>query len=340
MLQLLKIENFTVFDKLSLEFSKGINVFIGENGTGKTNILKILYSACDIIENDKSFPQKITDVFYPSNKSIGRLIKRKGKSTNGNITIKRKINNNNNNTASISLSMSSHIKDVEKVKVTGMKEWKKNKSSCAYIPVKDMMANAPGFLSAVNLRELHFEEIYSDIVTRANLPKLRGKIDDVRQSILDILAGEISGSVALKNEEFFLRKKHENLEFTLLAEGYRKLGLLWILIQNGILLSGSVLFWDEPEANLHPKLFSLLVDIFLKLQRHGVQIFIATHDYILAKYIEIRACENDTVQFYSLYKGEDQINCETCSTFRDLKHNPIMQAFEALLDEVYNSNKG
>jgi hypothetical protein len=42
-------------------------------------------------------------------------------------------------------------------------------------------------------------------------------------------------------------------EFILLAEGFRKLGLLWLLLQNGTLLNGSVLFWDEPETNLNPK---------------------------------------------------------------------------------------
>lgn len=33
------LENFTVFDKMEIEFCEGINVFIGENGTGKTHIM-------------------------------------------------------------------------------------------------------------------------------------------------------------------------------------------------------------------------------------------------------------------------------------------------------------
>ncbi|MFQ5646563.1 MAG: AAA family ATPase [bacterium] len=36
------LENFTVFEKL--ELSEGINVIIGKNGTGKTHVLKALYS--------------------------------------------------------------------------------------------------------------------------------------------------------------------------------------------------------------------------------------------------------------------------------------------------------
>ena len=40
----IQLDNFTVFEKLSLEFSPGMNVFIGENGLGKTHIMKLLYS--------------------------------------------------------------------------------------------------------------------------------------------------------------------------------------------------------------------------------------------------------------------------------------------------------
>lgn len=40
----LGLENVTVFDKIEIAFDEGINIFIGENGTGKTHILKILYA--------------------------------------------------------------------------------------------------------------------------------------------------------------------------------------------------------------------------------------------------------------------------------------------------------
>ena len=40
----LELENFTCFTKAEMNFSSGINVFIGENGTGKTHVLKALYA--------------------------------------------------------------------------------------------------------------------------------------------------------------------------------------------------------------------------------------------------------------------------------------------------------
>ena len=38
----IEIENFTVFKKENLEFSESLNIVIGENGLGKTHLLKLL----------------------------------------------------------------------------------------------------------------------------------------------------------------------------------------------------------------------------------------------------------------------------------------------------------
>ena len=53
----LKLENLTAFSTLDLNFSPGINVFIGANSTGKTHLLKTLYTACSItVGEDKEKP--------------------------------------------------------------------------------------------------------------------------------------------------------------------------------------------------------------------------------------------------------------------------------------------
>ena len=40
----LAIRDFTVFGEADFEFSPGLNVLIGANGTGKSHVLKVLYS--------------------------------------------------------------------------------------------------------------------------------------------------------------------------------------------------------------------------------------------------------------------------------------------------------
>ncbi|MEA3644002.1 MAG: AAA family ATPase, partial [Lamprobacter sp.] len=43
MLKHLKITNFTAFGKATFDFSEGLNVIVGANGTGKTHVLKLGY---------------------------------------------------------------------------------------------------------------------------------------------------------------------------------------------------------------------------------------------------------------------------------------------------------
>ena len=47
MIQNLQLHNFTAFKQAELTFSHGLNVIIGENGTGKTHILKLGYLFCN-----------------------------------------------------------------------------------------------------------------------------------------------------------------------------------------------------------------------------------------------------------------------------------------------------
>ena len=61
----LELENVTVFDKIEIAFDEGINIFIGENGTGKTHILKILYAACQAADPKTSFSAKIVRTMLP-----------------------------------------------------------------------------------------------------------------------------------------------------------------------------------------------------------------------------------------------------------------------------------
>ena len=44
MLESLSVDNFTAFGSKELKFAGGLNVFVGENGTGKTHLLKLPYA--------------------------------------------------------------------------------------------------------------------------------------------------------------------------------------------------------------------------------------------------------------------------------------------------------
>ena len=78
----IELNNITVFHELSVEFNNGINVFLGENGVGKTHIMKLLYAACQAKKSEVTFPYKTVMVFRPDNSSIGRLVNRDVNSEN------------------------------------------------------------------------------------------------------------------------------------------------------------------------------------------------------------------------------------------------------------------
>ena len=127
----------------------------------------------------------------------------------------------------------------------------------------------------------------------------------------------------------------------MLAEGWRKLGLLWLLIRNGTLQNGSVLFWDEPEANLNPKMFKTVMSVLLELQRAGVQVFFATHDYVMLKELDLQMTEEDQVAFHSLYRDETgEIACHTTARYLDIHPNAIGEAFDDLYDRQIERSLG
>ncbi|HPE69745.1 MAG TPA: AAA family ATPase [Thermotogota bacterium] len=331
----IQLENFTVFEKMDLELSQGINVLVGTNGTGKTHLMKVAYSACDISTTKMDFAEKLVRVFLPSGGALGRLVKRQKGSTRCTVDIHR-------GSSKLGISFTNHSKIPDSAKISGSKEWSSIPVESVFIPVKEMLSNAPGFRSLYSRREVHFEEIYADILDRAYLPALRGPVDQSRKKLLENLQKLIDGKITIKDEEFFLRNAQGNLEFTLLAEGLRKLGLLWLLIQNGTLLEGSVLFWDEPEANLNPKLYGPLIEILLELQRMGVQVFLATHDYVILKEFDLLCEDQDEVLFHSLFRDEatGEIQCSSKREYLQIHPNAIAETFADLYNREIERSLG
>lgn len=332
-----KATNFTVFTDIDITFSPGINIIIGKNGTGKTHLMKAIYAACSLIDKrvDRTFDQKLNGVFMPN--SIGRLVHRSKGCNSGSITVYRR-NEGEMRDRSISCSLTTLNKT--EIKSNGWSE--DTRSEAVFIPVKDMLANAPGFRSLFSRKELAYEEIYLDIIDKAFLPVARGKLTPERERLLGILNKAISGKVVEKNETFYLKNRAGELEFALLAEGFRKLGLLYRLIQNETLTRGSILFWDEPEANLNPHLSQTVVRILLELQKTGTQIFIATHDYILLKEFELAAKEENEILYHVLYHNENDVIKHISTPDRDsLSPNAIDETYARILDdEIQKGLKG
>lgn len=137
----------------------------------------------------------------------------------------------------------------------------------------------------------------------------------------------------------FVRKNGQSLSSNMTAEGYRKIGVLHRLLCNGSINPGAtgVLLWDEPEANLNPKLMKKLVQVLLELSRNGQQIILATHDYVLLKWLDllIDKGKEDHVRFHALYRDPDtqKIAVESADSYSLISKSAISDTFAELFDE-------
>ncbi len=229
-----------------LDFCDGINVLIGENGVGKTTILKMIYAATQwsFEKTNPGKTKRLLDFFSSQLKDSGAL----------------KNGSHEKEYCYYKVSDGTHVFE-DSLTLNGIlhfDDWLGLNILSVFIPTTEMLSHAKGFLAMNQKYNMPFDGTQVDIIVNASLPETR-EIPDSCKMILDEISDAIDGTVILEEDTFYVLKKDgRKIDFSLEAEGLRKLGLLWKLIRNGLLEKGSVLLWDEPEANLNPELYPLV----------------------------------------------------------------------------------
>lgn len=287
MLKTLKLENFTVFPKAELEFSPGLNVIVGENGTGKSHLLKLVYAVLRSLRGLDKAPAKeaygrdlakhLLDIFCPD--SLGRLSTR----TQGHS--KTVVKCKYQKTGVIAYEFSTRSSDLVNINELVFTQLP---SKALFIPPKEILSVFRGFQHALENRELEFDETYLDLCRALNGAPLKGPRLKAIAAHLNTLEEHMGGYISQENQRFYFHSTNNKGKFEahLMAEGNRKLGMLAYLLKIGELTQNSSLFWDEPEANLNPKLQAKLAEILVELS-NVMQITIATHSLFLLREIEI-----------------------------------------------------
>lgn len=349
----LALNKFTAFNEAEFAFSPGINVLIGANSTGKSHVMKIIYSLLKLCERadlagiraqselEKGLKDKLSGVFKPT--TVGHLVRR-GKG---------------NRKAEVSLVYGGtkiELTISNRSKVTLDYEQLPTPSSLLYLPAREMLSFYEGFIAAYTKREASFDETYYDLSLALNATPLRRPELSLIKNLVAPLQKAISGRntgkpiVRERNGRFYIRLPEGELEAPLVAEGYRKIAALIYLITNGSLTSNGILFWDEPATNLNPQLIMPIIEVLQALALSGIQIFLATHDYLLSQDLSLLAeyPSNQAVpiKFFSLYhaKSSDRkagILVEEGNSLPLIEHNPILAEFAAHHDRevelFYNS---
>lgn len=324
-IQSMLIRNFTVFPEADLRFGSQLNVIAGENGTGKTHLLKLAYCVLSVgAEEHRKSPdalptktvlqhklaEKLVNIFRPE--ALGRLARRKQGRNRCDVEIQFDDPQRN-------LSFGFATQSKNEVQVGTLPKIFSD-TSPAYLPTRELLTIYPGFVSVYENHYLEFEETWRDTCLLLGAPLKRGPKEAKIRELLQPLEEAMEGSIILdKNGRFYLSTESGTMEMPLVAEGLRKLAMLARLIATGALMDKGYLFWDEPEANLNPRMIKRVAQTIVDLSRNGVQVFVATHSLFLLREIEMLWMqENAHACFIGLHRKGDGVHVEHGETVEDM----------------------
>ncbi|KHD06456.1 hypothetical protein PN36_03770 [Candidatus Thiomargarita nelsonii] len=195
MLHTLQIKNFTRFSDVQLEFSPGLNVIIGDNGTGKSHLLSLGYAIeyvwhraqQDYLYRAKNkdkeswqreLAQKLIAVFRPER--LGRLCRFQQRQRAQVSMIPRCLEHP---IPQLTTSFSFFVTATEKVKLEQSPSFSalkflepiKQIPLPVFIPIKEVLSFYPGFQKSYEERELAFSAIDYDLCQALTAAPLRGK---------------------------------------------------------------------------------------------------------------------------------------------------------------------
>ena len=352
MLEKLSLTNFTRFANLAnVEFSPKINVIIGENGTGKTHLLKAGYALASALrarevptspkDDDiaSAISKKLTQVFMPIEGKLGRLRKHGAGVDRAEIKATFAFDQ------SVSVSFTSNSKSVV---LDQQRRYTEYTEAPTFIPTKEVLSFMKGFSSLYETYGLSFDQTYQDICLRLDLPDIRAdslheKSSWAIEEIEKICGGRFvfygGGNVTFKSGD-------GEFSANVIAEGFRKIGMLSRLLQTGSIQPGvsGPLFWDEPETNMNPKLMRLLVEVLLELSRNGQQVIVATHDYVFLKWFDLlmQKGKGDHVRFHALYRDSEsgEVRLDATDDYLAIAPNAIADTFNDLTKAQVRAKMG
>lgn len=357
MIERIYLKNFTVFDELEMKLSPGINVIIGENGTGKTHLLKAIYTMSsefkhhphnepvDTDEVKTWMTERFLQVFKPLDGKLGKLRK---SGVNKQAFIR--ISYPNGREFDVQFHNNSRFINIPRAGVPIFSN-QESMPNPVFLPAKEILSIMLGLRSIIQKYETSFDGTYDDLINLLELPERR--TDTLSEKIkwsLQEIRNTLGGEFVFMGGGYVKFKAINNNEYSVnvMAEGFRKLGTLHRLLETGGISpgNGAPLLWDEPDANLNPLLIKLLVQILLELAREGQQVIVATHSYNHIKWIDLlsNVDAGDDVVYHSIYKdiNDGIVKVNRTSDFSLIEPNSILRShteiYDADIDKILSEN--
>jgi len=317
--QSLRLRNFTAFQDAAFEFVPGVNAFVGANGTGKTHVMKALYAVQLAQSRELSDVRTILEDLFQTKDAVDVVRLGTGKTAIADVSGRY---------AGLPWGYSGQRNFYA---ISSSSETYKPERP-VFIPAIDMMGHTKGFTEAYDEVRLDFDLTCRDVVNLLRLERKNGtghRVAPMDEPLARLLNGEIERDDAGR---FYLVSKQGRLPMPMVAEGLRKIATLVQLERNGWLATGTTLFWDEPEVNLNPILMGEIVSAILALTRRGVQVFLATHSYVILKELDLQTKREDTVRYFAFQPGADGTTVMATEDLSLLAPNPILDEYASLYD--------
>lgn len=331
MLKTLNIKNFTVFREADFQFGPGLNVVLGVNGAGKSHLLKLAYTAAAASYQSKQesktaqrdfetlLKERLMDIFRAD--SLENLVYAREELREAQVSVMFDKKDcdiefyiqypSEKRTTSAGFGVTRLP--------TGFVE-----TSPVFIPTREILSIIPAFAKFHREKELLLDGTYFDLSFMAQIADPKFKMHQEIAKIVKQLGTLLEGKVVQGTSEigrFYLeRQSGFRLEMPLVAEGLRKIAMLSCLLENGAIQPKTLLFWDEPEANLNPLLMTELARLLVKMSDLNMQIVIATHSLFFLREVHIALSETKKKgRYIALDKRDGVIQVSQADSVDDIE---------------------
>lgn len=334
----IQMKNYGMIGQLSFNQFSNMNLIIGENGTGKTFLLKALYSAVRSMEEYK----RGDDI-----KPINELLSDKLRWT----FQVDKLGDMVSKTAEEPLSFSMRIGEdtfgyqftqSAASRVVSSTEPKRGKEgNSVFIPAKEVLSLFSVILKSREVDKVFgFDDTYYDLAKALRISPSRGKNYTVFANSRKLVSDVIDGKVEYDEDTgkwSYRNRRNQRFSIGATSEGVKKIAIMDRLLANGYLDSSSIIFIDEIESALHPKAVCQFLDMIESIANDmGLQIFITSHSYFVIKKMYLIALKKaGAVSCISLNKGNE---AQMCDLHDGMPENSIIDTsvrlYEQEIEEV------
>lgn len=334
----LQLKNFGMIEKFNCDQFSNINLIIGENGTGKTFLLKALYSAVKTMEEYRRGDDisSINDILSEKLRwtfQVDKLGDIVSKSAEEGLSFQMKLDKT-------SLKYQFSKSATSKVGAIGTSTSSKEGNSI-FIPAKEVLSLFSVILKSREIdKSFGFDDTYYDLVKALRISPSRGRnfavFADSRRVVSDVIDGKVDYDENA-SKWYYKNKKNQKFSIGATSEGVKKIAIMDRLLANGYLNTNSIIFIDEIESALHPKAVCQFLDMIDSIANvMGLQVFITSHSYfVIKKLLLIALKKENTVKCISLNKGKEATICDLHDGMPD---NSIIdtsiQLYEQEIEEV------